>query len=325
MSAVARGPAPRRVCVFHPVMGQPLAAALRARHPELDVWAVTQTDRPPPEPDAIEALVAFRFPERMLAAMPRLRWLQLTSVGHDQVRAADRRPGLVLTTAGSVPAVAVAEYVLMGLLALAREAPTLVRQHDRRQWRMPGARLLHGKRMVMLGTGRVGIEVAKRASAFGVEVVGVNRSGRAPAPLRRVAEVRALSRELSEADSLVVCVPGDATTRGLVGAAAFEAMRPGCVLVDVSRPMVVDRVALVRALRRGVCRAAMLDVHASEPLPEDDPLWREPGVWVTPHCAFEQDDEVAALAELVSHNLAAWRSGTPLANLVEVPSLEVSR
>ena len=169
---------------------------------------------------------------------------------------------------------------------------------------------------MLVGLGTIGGEIAKRATALGMRVVGVSRSGRARVPVERCVGPDRLAHEARHADVLMVCVPGNETTRDLLSAEVLATAKAGFSLVDVSRAEVVDRDALVRALRSGRCRGALLDVHTEEPLPADHPLWNEPGLWITPHCAFEQDDEVALLADLVSRNLLAWRAGTPLSNRV---------
>ena len=112
-------------------------------------------------------------------------------------------------------------------------------------------------------------------------------------------------------------VPLLPSTRGLIGARAFAAMKPGAVLVDVSRGGVVDEPALLAALESGRLRGAARDVFAREPLPEESPLWDAPNLIVTPHCSavYEgwEDRSVAMFAE----NLGRWCRGEPLANVVD--------
>lgn len=322
------------LCVYHPAFAEPIAQQLRARLPQVRVTAVTQTDVDPPDRDAIDALVAFRFPAGLLGRMPRLRWLQLTSVGFDHVQNEPRAPGLIVTHAGSIPCRAVAEFVMMGIFALARNAPTLVRQHDRRVWMRPGARLVSGSRLLLFGLGRIGTEVARAAKANGMHVVAVTRSGAARAEAAGVvAQIVAPTvaptvdrcvpaderyAVADQADYVAVCVPSTPSTRGLLDAAFFARLAPGAVLIDVSRAGITDTAALVEALRSGRCRAALLDVHEREPLPPEHPLWSEPGVWVTPHCAFEQEREAEALAELIARNLEHLSSSRALENVAEL-------
>ncbi len=320
------------LCVYHPVFAEPIARHLRARLTQVRVTAVTQIDVDPPDRDTIDVLVAYRFPAGLLGRMPRLRWLQLTSVGFDHVQNEPRAPGLIVTHAGSIPRRAVAEFVMMGIFALARNAPTLIRQHDRQVWMRPGARLVSGSRLLLFGLGRIGTEVARVAKANGMHVVAVTRSGAARAEVAgdvagnvdRYVPADERYAVADQADYVAVCVPSTPSTRGLLDAAFFARLAPGAALIDVSRPGITDTAALVEALRSGRCRAALLDVHEREPLPPEHPLWSEPGVWVTPHCAFEQEREPEALGELIVRNLQQLSASRALENVAELaapPSL----
>jgi phosphoglycerate dehydrogenase-like enzyme len=307
------------LCVYHPVFAEPIARHLRARLTRARVTAVTRSDVDPPERDAIDVLVAHRFPAGLLGRMPRLRWLQLTSVGFDHLQHEPRAPELIVTHAGSIPCRAVAEFVMMGIFALARNAPTLVRQHDRHVWARPGARLVSDSTLLLFGLGRIGSEVARAARANGMHVVTVTRSGAAgPHTVDRCVPVGERHAMAARADYVAVCVPATPSTRALLDAAFFARLQPGAALIDVSRPGVTDTAALVEALRSGRCRAALLDVHEREPLPPEHPLWSEPGVWVTPHCAFEQEREAEALSELVVRNMQRLSASIALENIAEL-------
>lgn len=306
------------LCIYHPVFAEPIAQYLRARLTHVRVTAVTQTDVDPPDRDTIDVLVAYRFPAGLLGRMRRLRWLQLTSVGFDHLASEPRAPGLIVTHAGSIPCCAVAEFVMMGIFAFARNAPTLIRQHDQQLWRRPGARLVSGSRLLVFGLGRIGAEVARAARANGMHVDAVTRSGTARVEVERCVRSDERYTVAHEADYVAVCVPATPSTRGLLDAAFFARLKPGAALIDVSRPGVTDAAALVEVLRAGRCRAALLDVHEREPLPREHPLWSEPGVWVTPHCAFEQEREAEALGELIVRNLQRLSTSGALENVAEL-------
>jgi phosphoglycerate dehydrogenase-like enzyme len=310
-----RGSNGLHLCVYHPTMASALTERLASRLPHVRLSVSSRVDADPPSSSDIEALVAFRFPPGLLRRMPRLRWLQLTSAGFDQV-SGERRPDLQITHAGSIPARAVAEFVIMGILSFARNVPQLIRQHDRRRWARPGARLIHGSTLVLVGLGRIGAEVSARARALGMRVIAVTRSGTARVPVDACHGPDGLGRAAAEADYLAVCVPDTPRTRRSIGADVLEQLKPGCSIIDVSRPAVVDRDALRAALRSGRCANALLDVHGVEPLPEHDPCWSEDRLWVTPHCAFEQDGEVEALTELIADNVERFLAGAPLRNSV---------
>lgn len=306
------------LCIYHPAFAEPVARLLRDRLGPARITAVSRTDADPPELDTVDALVAFRFPRGLLGRMPRLRWLQLTSVGYDHVESEPRPPGLIVTHAGSVPCRAVAEFVMMGVFALARNTPTLVRQHDGRVWARPGARLVSGSTLLAFGLGRIGSEIARAARANGMRVVAVTRSGAARDEAEECFATGDRHAAAAQADYVAVCVPGTPSTRGLLDGAFFSNIKPGAALIDVSRGGVVDTSALVEALRSGRCRAALLDVHEREPLPPDNPLWGEPNVLITPHCAFEQEREAEALADLIVRNLQRLSASTTLENLAEL-------
>lgn len=312
-----------RVCIFHSRMGNQIGAALRAALLDIDIDVVTDTERDPPCAGEITVLVANSLPPGMLGRCPRLRWLQLTGAGADHVLAGEPPEGLLVTHAGNVPARAVAEFVWMGLLALAKEAPRLVRQQRARAWALPSARLLAGSTLVIAGLGHIGQEIARRARGFEVRTVAITRDGQ-PSPL--VDEVRRSSHlpdAVRDAESLVIALPANrgTTQPPLINEAAIRALPEGAVLLNVARAAVLDNDAVLRALREGRLRAALLDVHEQEPLPPDSPLWDVEGLWVTPHSAFVYPGEAADLVSLILDNVARFRAGAPLRNHVDLSRL----
>lgn len=303
-----------RVCVFHPRMAGRIAEALRAELPSAEVSAVEDISRDPEGAADIEVLVANRFPAGMLGRMPRLRWLQLTGVGTDHVAAGEPAEGLVVSHAGSVPGRAVAEFVWMALLALAKDAPRLSRQQREHVWQLPDARKLFGTRLTVLGTGRIGREVAARARGFDVDVTGVNRSGRADGAFDRVLPASRLEEVLPQSDHVVLCLPSSPSTRNLLDERRLALLPAHAVIVNVARSDVLDRAAVVRALQAKRLRGALLDVHDEEPLPPESPLWEVPGLFVTPHCAYVFPEEEDALVQLCIENLQRFLERRPLLN-----------
>ncbi|MDI3291366.1 NAD(P)-dependent oxidoreductase [Polyangium sp. 15x6] len=312
-----------KVCVFHERMGNEIGASLHAAEFGLDVEVVTDTSQDPPCADAIEVLVANTFPRGMLGRCPKLRWLQLTGAGADHVLEGAPREGLQVTHAANVPAVAVAEFVWMGLLALAKDAAALVRQQDARLWRPPKSRLLAGSTLVIAGLGPIGREIARRARGFEVRTVAITRSGR-PSPL--VDEVRPSSMlpdALRDASALVIALPANrhTTCPPLIDEAAIRALPQGAVLINIARAAVLDHGALLRALDERRLHAALLDVHEKEPLPPDSPLWAVENLWITPHGAFVHPGEAAELSRLILDNLARFLAGAELCNRVDLSEL----
>ncbi|MEU5088989.1 NAD(P)-dependent oxidoreductase [Streptomyces sp. NPDC021356] len=158
--------------------------------------------------------------------------------------------------------------------------------------------MLSGSTVLVVGAGRIGRAVIRRLGALGARSIAVTRAGqvRVPGADRTVGADR-LAEAAADADHVVCCLPATGGTRHLVDAAVLAALPPGAVLVDVGRAVTVDDEALHEALGTGALRGAFLDVHHTEPLPEDDPRWRTPGLVISPHCAFAFPGEPAAVAQ----------------------------
>jgi phosphoglycerate dehydrogenase-like enzyme len=310
---------PVRVCAFHPTMGPDIAAAVARSGLPATVRVVSDTTADPPDRDGIDVLVANRFPAGLLGRCERLRWLHLTGTGVDHVPAGRPRPDLVVTTSAAVPAVPVAEFAWMGLLALAKDAPALVRRQRERAWVLPDARRVAGSRLLLVGLGRIGTEIARRAAAFDVRVTAVTRTAAPSALVERVLPPDRLVEAAAEADHLVLAAPATAGSSGLVGERVLAALPPTATVVNVGRSAVLDTAALVAALVAGRLRGALLDVHDAEPLPPDSPLWTVPNLWLTPHGAYRFPAEGDEVGRLVAANLAAFLAGRPLPDAARLP------
>jgi phosphoglycerate dehydrogenase-like enzyme len=310
-----------RACVFHPTMGDLLAQRLAAQHPALQVDVVSRTWQDPAHRDEIELLIANTFPRGMLGRCPRLRWLHLTGTGTDHVPAGEPRPGLVVTTSARVPAVPVAEFAWMAVLALAKDAVTLVDQQRRREWRLPEAHRVAGSRLLLVGLGRIGTEIAKRAATFDVQVTAVTRTARPSPWVERSLPPECLPVAAATADHLVLAVPDTPGTRGLVDAAVLDRLPRHATVVNVGRASVLDTAALVARLRAGRLRGAVLDVHDVEPPPCNADIWDVPNLWLTPHGAYRFREEEQQVAEVLLENLTDFTAGRPLRDRVEFEEL----
>ena len=176
---------------------------------------------------------------------------------------------------------------------------------------------LYEKTLLILGLGHIGQEIARRAAAFGMRVIG---SRRRPAPLAGLARVvgedawRAL---LPEADYLVIAAPLTSATRGMLDAAALALMRPSAYLVNIARGEIIDTAALIAALEQGRLAGASLDVLPEEPLPSEHPLWRTPNVWITPHISSSSPRTSERAIAIFLENVRRDMAGQPFVNLVD--------
>lgn len=273
---------------------------------------------------------------------PNLRLIQLDTSGCDHLRTEWVWTSTVpIASIGGVSPVPLAEYVMFMILGFAHRLPELRALWTDPQWPTPeqrwqrfGPRPLAGATVGILGYGRIGREVGRLARAHGMHVLATSRTA-APAadgglyydPTRPAGASAYAGVELSgpgglrgvleRSDYVVVLLPLTDATRGTLDAAVLGWMKPGSVLVNVSRGGIVDEAALAESLREGRLAGAALDVFESEPLPASSPWWGMPGVVATPHVsglAVDYGDHVRAI---VGENLRRLLAGEPLLNQVD--------
>ncbi|NYE18399.1 NAD(P)-dependent oxidoreductase [Microbacterium immunditiarum] len=244
-----------------------------------------------------------------------VRLVQSQSIGFDGV-ADHLPPGIAFANAAGVHEAPAAEIGLALLLAAQRDLPRYVSQQATGTWGGDVTRGLLGLRVVVLGAGGLAGAFVDRLAPFGAEAVRVGRSARRDAR-GDVAGPDDLARRLPEADAVVVCLPLDDSTRGLVDASFLGRLSDGALVVNIGRGAVVDTAALLLELEAGRLRAA-LDVTDPEPLPPSHPLWRMPGVLISPHVGGKVATMTDAVESLLRKQLAALGSGTTPTNLVDL-------
>jgi phosphoglycerate dehydrogenase-like enzyme len=215
----------------------------------------------------------------------------------------------------------VAELAVLGVLACLRrldEAREVVRTGS--GWNGPAGRSLLGSTTVLVGLGAIGTAIVERLRGFGTRLLAVRAdpSRGAPDGVELVVGPERLGEVLARADVVVCAAMAGPDTEGLLGADAFAAVRPGAVVVNVSRGSVVDEVALLAALDSGRVASAALDVHAREPVDPGSALVRHPRVLATPHVGGVTLEMFRASNALVADNVRRWQRG-------EVPSYAVNR
>lgn len=245
----------------------------------------------------------------LVAAMPRLEVVQTLTAGVDNV--VPLLPdGVTLCNAKGVHDASTAELVIALVLARLRRLDDFARAMPEGAWLHGRFDALADKRVLLLGHGGVGRAVAARLAPFEVDLVVVSRTERLDLD-PQVHGFDALPDLLPTADVVVVVVPQTAETLGLVDAGFLAAMADGALLVNASRGPVVVTDALVAELESGRLRAA-LDVTDPEPLPPTHPLWRAPGVLVSPHVGGNTSAFLPRARRLVAAQLRRWAAGEPL-------------
>jgi len=261
---------------------------------------------------AIAASGESKVPRELIAQLPRLEIVSVFGVGYDGVDvAAARERGIAVTHTPNVLNDEVADLAMALVLAVSRrlvEADRYVRSGAWANGAMPLARKVSGARMGIVGLGRIGMAIAKRAEAFGMSIAYTSRHARPDASYPYFASAEALAREV---DFLVVITPGGAATRKLIDAKVLAALGKKGYLVNVARGSVVDEQALVSALRDGTIAGAGLDVFENEPNVPSELLALD-NVVLTPHVGSATWQTRQAMADLAFGNLTAHFAGKPL-------------
>lgn len=300
-------------------------AALAQRFPNVQLVPVESLEALAAEIGDAEIYFGFHIPEPAFAQAKRLRWVQSASAGIE----ANLFPALVasdvtLTNSIGLHENCIPEHVLALLFAFSRNLPAAFRLQQEHHWdriaplRGIGIRELKGAQLAILGAGPIGVELARKANALGMQVRVLRRNpGRPVAGAERVVGPEALHELLGWASHVVLAVPLTAETRFLIGAAELRAMRRDAILVNIARGDVVDQAALVAALRDGTIAGAGLDVATPEPLPADDPLWELPNVILTPHVSGYLRGYFPGALAIFADNLERYLAGAPLRNVVD--------
>lgn len=247
------------------------------------------------------------------------KWINTVIVGLDAfpVREMAARGQIFTNGAGMMPDV-VADFAVLGILALAKRLDEVVRAHDRREWLSgpPGPMEMLGSKALILGYGAIGREIGTRLRAFGVEVTGVRRS---PDPDPAIIGADAWRGRLGEFDHIVIAAPNTAETQTMIGADELAAMKPTAHLVNIARGDLIDQPALIAALEEKRIGGAFLDVTTPEPLPRDHPLWGAPNTLVTMHLSGQsQTSAFRRGAERFLKNLKHYLAGEPLEHIVDL-------
>jgi len=290
--------------VVGPLGGSGIAEALAAV-PGVEATIVQSPAEMPEAVVGAPVVVTFLWSDSWITDS--LRWVQSVSAGTDQFPTERfHHSGVVLTSARGVHEVQVAEHAIGLLLAMTRGIAAAVRDQAEHRWDRSTVGELHGMTLGVLGLGTIGEGVARRATAFGMRVIGTKRHPQGYAGV--AVEVYPPERTLdvcAQADAVVITLPGGSDTVGVVGAAELEALRGGW-LVNVGRGSVIDTAALISAMSSGVLAGAALDVFDEEPLPAASPLWDLPGVIISPHLAGLSPRYGERLAAIFEKNLAAY-------------------
>ena len=299
---------------------------IKAVSPNLNVQQSRDGEEPARLINRADILFAGYFSREMFGSASRLKWIQTHLTGVEGFLYPEVvRSQVIVTNAGGVSSIPISEQVMGMMLCLSRKLHVFIGNQLECRWRTGELELLAqleelaGKTVGIVGLGRIGAEIAKRAKCFEMKVIATRRraSSQAPSYVDKLVAAENLNELLAESDFVVLQLPLTGETRGMFGEHQFRSMKRTAYLINTGRGEVVKEDALIKALKEGTITGAALDTFAIEPLPKDSPLWGMKNVIITPHVAGFTPNYLDRLTDLFCENLKRFIRNEQLINVVD--------
>lgn len=301
-----------------------LLKELQSASPEARIVPVTDKSVMQEIGDA-DAFIGDIRPEEVRAGK-KLQWVQVMSAGVEGVLHLSggndlRDSKIILTNNQIVQGPEIADHAMSLLLMLSRHLYTFYEHKRHELWQSPrpypGIEL-NGRTAVIIGVGGIGTQIAFRAWAHGMSVIGVDPEDIPYMPvIKKIVKPDQLDEVLPEADVVFVSAPHTPLSHKMMGARQFELMKKDSYFIAVSRGKVYDMNSLVKALERKHLAGAGVDVTDPEPLPKGHPLWKFENVIITPHIAGRSDKDRGRMVGTIKENIRRFVEGQPLLNVVD--------
>ena len=268
------------------------------------------------------AILAGDLDERYVRA-PKLKWVHCDHAGLTKsARPGVFERGLIVTGSAGRSGPALAEHVLMFSLMLCSRYPDFYEAQKRHEWRrtpeMNDLRALYGRTIGIIGMGHTGRELATRAKAFNMRVLGYRRRDLPIPPgvdsMYSADKGETIDPILDEADILALVLNLSDATHHLIDDRAIRRMKKTAIIVNLSRGGIIDQEALIAALKEGRLAGAGLDVTDPEPPGPEDPIWDTPNLLLTPHFTAAVPDKIDRSLDVITENLRRYRAGEPMLN-----------
>ncbi len=273
------------------------------------------------EIEDIDILVCFNPFNRLQVNMfPNLKWIQLLSAGVNQVPTEEvlKRNILVTNNRGgySIP---IAEWIVLKTLEMFKNSKEFFEKQKNKVWKVNTHLLeLYGKTVGFIGTGSIAKEAAKRFEGFGVNIIGINTSGKKVEHFHKCYSIDKINDVVKDCHIIVIAVPYTEKTHHLINKQVFESMNDGTYIINIARGSIIDEEALIENLKSGKIKKAALDVFEKEPLPEDSPLWEMDNVYITPHNSWVSEMVYKRRYNITYENLKRYKNNEELLNIIDL-------
>lgn len=272
-------------------------------------------------PDQIaktEVLLSFGVPSGTLGEMGQLKFLQSMTAGVDNwLSRKDLRPDLPLSAARGTHRVQMPENILGALFHITKHFHTIAGHQAQSKWVRSQSTTLAGKTLGILGLGAIGVELARKAAALEMRVIGTKRSVEAVPHVDRVYAPDETDRVLEQSDFVVLLLPVTPSTENMFDRARLRKMRKNAWLINFGRGALIVDDDLVAAVQAKDLSGAVLDVFRTEPLPADHVFWQTQNIMVLPHIGGGHPDRDKWVATLFTENVRRYLAGEPMAELVD--------
>jgi phosphoglycerate dehydrogenase-like enzyme len=294
--------------------------ALQSKFPEVMIHTSLREEDIGEFIEEVNVLLTFRISDGLIKKAKNLQWIQSIASGVDAiVNLPSLRKDVLLTSTRGIHRPQMSEMAILLMLSLSRNFPQIIRNQDRGIWKRWPARLLHQKKVGILGIGAIGEEIARKCKAFGMTVFGIDIVQRKVDAVDYSYGPEDLLKVVQEVDYFIIVVPSTPQTRKMVGTKVFSSMKPTAFLINIGRGEIIDEDALIHALESGKIAGAALDVFSQEPLPREHPFWKTKNLILTPHIGGTSTIYVDQVLSIFEENLRRFLRGErrTLINLVE--------
>lgn len=269
----------------------------------------------------IDVLVtAFPFEGLDIDLLPNLKWIQLLTVGVNQIpidKVSNRQ--ILITNNRGGYSIPISEWIVLKILEMIKNSREFYRNQGRKIWKMDTSLLeLYGKTVGFIGTGSIAGEAAKRLEPFGVEILGINTSGRDVKHFHECYGIDKMNEIVGKCDFIVVATPYTEETHHLIDETVFNSMKDGTYLINIARGSIIDEKVLIKNLGSGKIKKAALDVFEEEPLPEDSSLWEMDNTIITPHNSWSSEMFRKRRYEIAYRNMKRYINNEKLINIVDL-------
>ncbi len=269
----------------------------------------------------IEVLVCYDpFKTLQIEKMKNLKWIQLSSIGIDQLPVEYvKNNSIIITNNNGGYSIPMGEWIVLKTLELLKNSKGLYENQTKRKWKLDTRiQELYGKTIVFIGTGTIASEAAKRFQGFGVTILGVNTNGRDTQYFNRCYAMSKLGEVLKLCDIVVVTLPYTKATHHLINEDKFSAMKDGTYFINVARGSIVDEHCLINNLINGKLAGAALDVYEEEPLKEHNQLWDLNNVILTSHNSWISEMRNERRFKTIYENMRRYKTCEELVNVVDL-------